>query len=192
MNETSKAVIRRMHDPAFALTYFAGNGIDIGSGNDALGNYCEFFPRMINCLSWDRADGDAQELPDVEKDSFDFVHSSHCLEHLLDPWRAIDRWLEVLKPGGHLVCIVPDEDLYEQGVWPSQFNSDHKCTFTIYKSASWSPVSVNIVDLLSRDTISIQSIKLLHVTTRILAQGYDQTQTPVGECAIEFVVRKEK
>jgi hypothetical protein len=43
--------------------------------------------------------------------------------------------------------IVPDEDLYEQGVWPSRFNPDHKWTFTIAKHTSWSPVSVNLLDL---------------------------------------------
>jgi hypothetical protein len=42
----------------------------------------------------------------------------------------------VLKPGGHLVCLVPDEDLYEQGMFPSTFNDDHKRTLTIAKKKS--------------------------------------------------------
>jgi hypothetical protein len=46
-----------------------------------------------------------------------------------------------------LFVIVPDEDLYEQGFWPSRFNRDHKWTFTIAKRASWSPVSVNLLEL---------------------------------------------
>jgi hypothetical protein len=87
--------------------------------------------------------------------------------------------------------LIPDEDLYEQGIWPSQFNADHKHTFTIYKSKSWSPVSINVLDMLSRSDASIQSLKLLHVTTRILPQGYDQTLTAVGESAIEFIIRKD-
>jgi hypothetical protein len=44
---------------------------------------------------------------------------------------------------------VPDEDLYEQGVWPSRFNAGHRWSFTIHKSPSWSPVSINLADLLS-------------------------------------------
>jgi SAM-dependent methyltransferase len=193
MNECSKAVVRRMHDPAFMLHYFSGHGIDIGAGRDSLHQYIEFFPNMRSCLAWDVDDGDAQEMPGVSDYNFDFVHSSHCLEHLVDPYRALQRWLAILRPGGYLVCIVPDEDLYEQGVWPSTFNADHKHTFTINKSKSWSPVSINIFDLLRRDDISIQHIKLLSVTNRTLLGGkrYDQTLTPVGESAIEFVVRKE-
>ena len=40
--------------------------------------------------------------------------------------------------------MVPDEDLYEQGIWPSAFNPDHKATFRIDRPLSWSPVSYDI------------------------------------------------
>ena len=43
--------------------------------------------------------------------------------------------------------VVPDEDLYEQGVFPSRFNDDHKATFTISKSRSWSAKSINVLEL---------------------------------------------
>ena len=39
---------------------------------------------------------------------------------------------------------VPDEDLYEQGQFPSTYNVDHKWTFTILKTTSWSPCSLNL------------------------------------------------
>ena len=42
---------------------------------------------------------------------------------------------------------VPDEDLYEQGTFPSSFNRDHKWTFTIFQEISWSSRSINILDL---------------------------------------------
>ncbi len=51
------------------------------------------------------------------------------------------HWLRVLKPGGHLVVTIPEEDLYEQGRFPSTFNLDHKWTFTIHKQKSWSAKS---------------------------------------------------
>jgi hypothetical protein len=66
-----------------------------------------------------------------------------------DPKRAVLEWWKLVKPGGHLFIIVPDEDLYEQGVFPSRFNNDHKATFTIFKPRSWSPVSINVLDLVS-------------------------------------------
>jgi hypothetical protein len=62
----------------------------------------------------------------------------------------LGNWIRVVRPGGHLVVSVQDEDLYEQGVWPSRFNDDHKVSFTLCKHHSWSPVSVNVFDLLSR------------------------------------------
>ena len=52
-------------------------------------------------------------------------------------------------PGGHLLCIAPDEDLYEQGVFPSTFNWDHKHTFTIYKKSSFTPKSINVTEMLA-------------------------------------------
>jgi SAM-dependent methyltransferase len=130
-------------------------------------------------------------LEGVASASFDFVHSSHCLEHMRNPEEALTNWLRVLKPGGYLIVTVPDEDLYELGTWPSCFNADHKWTFTICKETSWSPVSLNVVDLARRfaRTAAVERIVLLRDFFReeLAAQGIDQTQTPVAECSIEFV-----
>ena len=92
-------------------------------------------------------DGDANEIMRYVHEQFDFVFSSHCLEHMRDPRKALLQWWALVRPGGHLFFIVPDEDLYEQGVFPSRFNPDHKATFTISKESSWSPVSVNVREL---------------------------------------------
>ncbi len=153
---------------------------------------------MRSCRAWDLPDGDAEILAGIENNTFDFVHSSHCLEHMRDARNALNNWIRVLKPGGHLVCIIPDEDLYEQGVFPSTFNSDHKHTFTIHKKQSWSGNSINLLDLLSSidADVEIKKIELLDATfrydlnKRFNLTRFDQTMTPVGECAIEFVLRK--
>lgn len=198
MYESSKSVFHKIKDHRYITRYLVGDGIDIGAGPDALGQYREFFPLMRSCRAWDLPDGDAQFMVGVKDDSFDFVHSSHCLEHLHNPLVALTNWLRVLKPGGHLVCIVPDEDLYEQGVFPSTYNSDHKHTFTIHKFQSWSPQSFSILNLLSSLSrfSEIKKIELLDATYRYgLADSpstrrFDQTQTPIGESAIEFILRK--
>ncbi len=193
MHETSKSVLRRIHDNRFATRYFVGNGIDIGAGPDSLLQYQEFFPGMRSCRPWDLKDGDAQFLPGVSDASLDFAHSSHCLEHMRDPREAMHHWLRVLKPGGHLVVLVPDEDLYEQGVFPSTYNSDHKWTFTTCKAATWSPKSVNLSTMLAEfsSLALLLKLELLDATYRFkLGKRLDQTMTPVGECAIEFVMRK--
>jgi SAM-dependent methyltransferase len=174
----------------FTRRYFVGNGIDVGGGDDGLGK--QQWPRMEHCCrTWDLSDGDAQLLSTVDDDTFDFLHSSHCLEHMRDPYEALKHWVRVVKPGGHLVVMVPDEDMYEQGVFPSTFNGDHKSTFTIYKARSWSPVSVSIVALLlslgdSVETLAVQQLRDDYDWTK---SREDQTGGPAA-CAIEFILRK--
>jgi len=189
---TALSMQRRAHDSRFATRYFVGHGIDIGGGHDSLALYAELFPLMQYCIIYDAPQGDAQKLDNVDDNSFDFLFSSHCLEHVRDPVEALGNWIRVIKPGGHLVISVPDEDLYEQGVWPSTFNSDHKLTFTLCKHKSWSPVSVNVFDLLSRFSDSVKPLSV--ITTdhayRYQLPRFDQTQTPMSECAIEFVLKK--
>lgn len=201
MKEAGKSIFRKLNDSRFATRYLVGDGIDIGSGDDPLLLYHEFFPLMRSCTPWDLPDGDAELLATVDDNIYDFVYSSHCLEHLHDPHVAINNWLRVLKPGGHMICTIPDEDLYEQGVFPSTFNSDHKNTFTIFKKNSWSPKSVNVLDLISqcKYDIDVKKIELLDATYRYKidrlltdSKRFDQTSTPIGECAIEFILEKKK
>lgn len=192
MYEASKAVMRRLYDSRFATRYFVGSGIDIGCGPDPISQYSEQFPLMESCRSWDMPDGDAQYLESVDDNTFDFVHSSHCLEHMVDPKTAMTHWLRVLKPNGHLVITIPEEDLYEQGIFPSTNNDDHKWTFTIAKAKSWSNKSINLASFLAEfsDTAQILKIELLDASFRYGLQRFDQTLTPIGECAIEFIMRK--
>ena len=198
MHESSKSIFGKIKDSRYATRYLVGNGIDIGAGPDSIAHYYELFPLMKSCRGWDLQDGDAELMSTIDDNSLDFVHSSHCLEHMRNPSVALDNWLRILKPGGHIVCLIPDEDLYEQGQFPSTFNADHKHTFTILKKISWSGESINVVDLLSSVScpIEIKKIELLDATYRydlnryINKSRFDQTITPVAECAIEFVIKK--
>jgi SAM-dependent methyltransferase len=115
-----------------------GEGIDIGCGPD---------PVLPSAMPFDKPQGDVNRIRDHVQRQFDYVYSSHCLEHMHDPPAAVAGWWSLVKPGGVLFLIVPDEDVYEQGLWPSRFNRDHKWTFTIAKHKSWSPVSINLLDL---------------------------------------------
>jgi len=181
-----------MHEPNFANKYFVGNGLDIGGGPDPLSLYVELFPRMKGVKTWDTNDGDAEKLNGINDLDFDFIHSSHCLEHLKSPEIALKNWFRAVKPGGHLIVTVPDEDLYEQGQFPSTRNSDHKFTFTIFKTKSWSPNSLNILDLVLPlgGELEIVKIAKLDEGYRYTLPRFDQTLTPVGECGIEIVLRK--
>ena len=192
MNESSKSVARRLHTPGFATHYFRGDGLDVGSGNDSLKRFAKLFPLIRSVTDFDLPDGDAQELAKHRDGQFDFLHSSHCLEHVRDPFAALRNWARVVAPGGYLVVLVPDEDLYEQGVWPSSFNADHKHTFTFHKPSSWSPVSVNLTELFARvgDVCEPVRAEQLHTTFLPGLGRVDQTMNPVGESAIEFVLRR--
>jgi SAM-dependent methyltransferase len=147
-NETSKT--KKFWTPQ-EVNYLKGNGIDIGCGND---------PVYPHVQPFDLEHGDANKISEYVKDLKDFVFSSHCLEHMNNPEIALTEWFKVLKPGGYLFVLVPDEDLYEQGFFPSRYNSDHKWTFTISKAKSWSPKSVNVLDLVKKINAEVISIKL--------------------------------
>lgn len=195
MFEAGKSALRRLGDSQWAIKYFVGHGIDIGSGNDPLWQYQALYPLMSGCDEWDlqHGDGDAQFMAEVADATYDFVNSSHCLEHMVDVQEALRNWWRILKPGGHLILVVPEEDLYEQGVWPSTWNEDHKWSFTMWKPQSWCPKSLNFLPLL----FDLPGNEIIYV--RRLEQGFrpttiqqDQTLTMVGECAIEAVIRKRK
>ena len=192
MKELSKSIPRRLRDPNFLRRFFVGRGVDIGGKPDPLSLYSEFFPLMGDIKVWDLEDGDAQFMAGVPDETYDFVHSSHCLEHLHDPEEGLKNWLRVTKAGGFVIVMVPDEDLYEQGVFPSTFNLDHKNTFTLHKTKSWSERSVNVLDMLTRlgPQARVEKAELLAGSYRFDLPRFDQTSTPVGECAIEFVIRK--
>ena len=192
MHELSKSIQRRLHDANFLNRYFVGAGIDIGAGGDPLTQYRELFRLVTSVRAWDRGDGDAQMMETCPDAQFDFVHSSHCLEHMNDPRIALTNWFRILKPGGHLIVLVPDEDMYEQGVFPSTYNPDHKWTFTVFKQFSWSARSQNVMELLmtlggEADVIKVEQ---LNSTYRYSLPRLDQTQTPIGEAAIEIIVRR--
>lgn len=141
------------------LSLLQGDGIDIGCGSD---------PVLPHVDRFDLPDGDANEITRFVSKKYDFVFSSHALEHMRDPVRALREWFELLKPGGHLIVLVPDEDLYEQGAFPSLFNSDHKFTFTISKARSWSPCSVNVLDL-------VKTVPGELVSVTLQDHGYDRS-----------------
>lgn len=130
---------RQVRSPAFIDKYLTGKVVDIGGGNDPVVSSAEVF---------DLNDGDAQFILDYrEKGSYDCVHSSHCLEHMVDVPNAISQWWGLVKQGGFMIVVVPHEDLYEQKKWPPIFNTDHKATFRINQTKTWSPISYDIFEL---------------------------------------------
>jgi SAM-dependent methyltransferase len=50
------------------------------------------------------------DLREISSEKYDFVLSSHMLEHTANPLRALEEWRRVLKPGGALILVVPARD----------------------------------------------------------------------------------
>lgn len=131
------------------IQILSGKGLDIGAGADPIAPTARVF---------DLQHGDAGRIDEYVDELFDYVFSSHCLEHMHDPPDALRRWWGLVRPGGHLILIVPEETLYEQGFWPSIFNEDHKATFRLTLE-TWSPVSFQVQGLVdSLDGVASQSL----------------------------------
>ena len=151
---------RSIRGDVFERKYFSGSVLDIGCGPDIV---------VPHARPFDIEHGDANlVLNYLPPESFDCVHSSHCLEHMRDPPRALAQWWALVRPGGYLIIVVPDEDLYEQGIWPSAFNSDHKATFRLDRPSSWSPVSHDLRALVA----ALPSSEVIECS--IQDQGYDR------------------
>jgi SAM-dependent methyltransferase len=166
MNEASKtwAILNEEE-----RSWFSGSVLDIGCGADKI---------VPHARGFDLADGDANRIDEYVAERFDMVFSSHALEHMHQPVEAIQRWWRLVADGGRMIVIVPDEDLYEQGVFPSRFNSDHKATFTLAKRRSWSPRSYNMVDLAAQ----LPGAKVLRCELQDV--GYDRRHMTSGVARI--------
>jgi SAM-dependent methyltransferase len=190
MYESAKAIDRRLHDSRFLSQFFVGHGIDIGSAEGEMGQYMELFPKFKSLRGWDLEDGDGQYMEGVKDNTFDFVHSSHCLEHLRNPFIALDNWTRILKPGGHLIVTIPEANMYEQGVWPSDKNWDHKWVFTMNRKVDWADTQVSMIELCDHlRQMELVKLELLNHKHLSKVSG-DQTLNPITESAIEVIWKK--
>lgn len=173
MRESGKSNAYR--PPEFFARYLTGRVIDIGCSDD---------PVTATAEKFDLADGDANEILKYRPaQSYDAVYSSHCLEHMNDPISALRQWWGLLKPGGYLVVVVPDENLYEQGYWPSLFNHDHKATFRVSGAESWSPVSIDLPAAIG----ALPEAEI--ITAEVQDNGYDYRLQQRGMAHAKFLRR---
>jgi len=184
-NETSKCYVRRYAQGH--LQKLQGEGLDVGGGADAIN-----LP-WADIRLWDKknGDGDAQTLDTLKDNYFDFLYSSHTLEHMKNPVAALNRWIDVVKPEGYLYVAVPDYDLYEGG--DGIKNGFHKCAFTMTRPSNGKVPLVNVFDLLL-GTIS-NRVAVLYVGLcdenfdYSLGKEVDQTKKQ-AVCHIEFMLQK--
>lgn len=177
--ETGKAKNRRILE-GFFDKYCKGKGIDIGCGQD---------PITPDCVQWDRTEGDAHFMRGISPNTYDFVYSSHCLEHLDNPDVALFTWFRILKVGGFLILFVPHRDLYEKKkILPSRFNKDHKNFYLIDRHEK--PCTIGIVPFVVE---CLRNYRFIYV--KECSDGYVWTKDEehsVGEYSIELVLQKER
>lgn len=171
--------LRLKHDPLWMRAYTRTPRLDIGGGADGL----------PGAEVYDLQQGNANYIDNRPAGSYGLVYSSHCLEHMVFPLDAFQRWWELVAPGGWLWVIVPDLLLYEHGKWPSKFNSDHKWMFSINRSVGNSR-HLNLYDFV-RLCPGAELMRLGLCDTcydRTLSEDVDQSDR--AETGIEIVVRK--
>lgn len=173
MSETSRAYDRRSRSRFFER-YIFGRGIDIGCGpNERLTPDCDGFDKRRNIP--DILYGDATYMEGVPDETYDYVYSSHCLEHLQDISLALANWYRILKTGGYLIITVPHRDYYEKKrELPSVANKSHKHFFL--------PFVVELPDTLSLHNEVTSTLPSLHIV--YLNECYE------GDYSIEMVGQK--
>lgn len=82
-----------------ALHFCKGAGLDVGGGKWPL-------PGAV-CVDL-RNGQDAMSLPGGV---YDYVFSSHCLEHLPNTVAALEHWKSRIRPGGVLFLYLPHPDM---------------------------------------------------------------------------------
>jgi SAM-dependent methyltransferase len=77
----------------------------IWEGRRAEGRSFYYHPRKGQGFNFVR---EATDLRGIADHAYDFVLSSHSLEHVADPMRALGEWIRVVKPRGAIIIILPD------------------------------------------------------------------------------------
>lgn len=176
-SETSKAYDRRVREEFFDK-YCQGKGLDVGYGGD---------PVQPGVRGWDFEHGDAQLLNGLEDNTFDFVYSSHLLEHVPDCELTLTNWWRVLKSGGYLILYLPHRDLYEKkSTLPSHFNDDHMHFFLPDRDDP--PDTLGVSPLIQR---TLKNPEIIYCKT--CDEGYinpGDEQPSQGEYSIEAVIKK--
>lgn len=155
--------------------YMRGKGIEIGCNTDDC-----ILPDCVG-INLTTPGYDGTHIFE-ERNTFDYLYSSHCLEHVHNPIVTLQEWYRIVKPGGFIVVVVPHMDLYEKKhSMPSRFSAEHK---RFYSSQS---LLYDIQKSLTKNTYRIRHLKECDA-------GYDYTLPsdvhPVGQYEIEVVIEK--
>jgi len=77
----------------------------IWEGKRSEGRSFSYQPRKSKGFNFIR---EATDLGGIADHAYDFVLSSHSLEHIANPVKAVREWTRVVKPRGAIIIILPD------------------------------------------------------------------------------------
>lgn len=178
VGEESRKTFSEKLDAGFFSKYMNGTGLDVG-GRGYINSHAILPSAELVDLDYPGYDG--RTLP-FEDNTQDFVYSSHALEHISDYSQALNEWLRVTKPGGHIIIVVPHKFLYEKkDSLPSRFNESHLRFYT--------PASL-LKEI--EDSLTLSSYRVRHF--RDNDEGHVYTDPPEthgrGQYEIEVVIQK--
>jgi SAM-dependent methyltransferase len=101
------------------LPYCTGYGCDIGFGGDkikkdAVGIDLPSPYAAVGSDAIDIACDVINEPIPVADNTFDYVYTSHLIEDLEDTVKGLNEFSRILKSGGNLVLVFPDQQAYEK------------------------------------------------------------------------------
>lgn len=196
MYENTKAAFLRRSNNRLFTNVFKGEGLHISPGNDPLKK--QHYPLCSNITLVDVADLRIETdnlKTQIGDKQYDFVYATNLACYENEPVDVLNHWLQFVASKGHLVISVQDEDLYEQGNFPSIFNNTHKKTFSIYKQLSWSGKHYNFLDIIKKiNNVTCRKIELIdsNYDYSLYGKGVDQTYnfSDGVEACIEVILKK--
>lgn len=103
----------------WVLPYCQGKGCDVGFGGDKVMKVdCDGidFPQPYTHTGKDKVDIGVDviknEIP-VPDNTYDYVYTSHLIEDFVDTLDALRKFIRILKSGGNLILVFPDQPKYE-------------------------------------------------------------------------------
>lgn len=103
----------------WVLPYCTGKGCDVGFGGDKIMKVnCDGidFAQPYTYTGKDKVDISCDvinnEIP-VPDNTYDYVYTSHLIEDFVDTKDALKKFIRILKNGGNLILVFPDQPKYE-------------------------------------------------------------------------------
>lgn len=118
---------------------------------------------------------DMHDLSFFKNDTFDYVVSTHSLEHALDPIQVLNELKRVVKSDGKILIVIPYPE-------PDKYHNVHVGKFTLktdYKTSIDDREALNYCDVLTNIGFKINK-KYIEVQTEVLGKYWNIKHNPHG------------